>query len=281
MKAFLHVASGSLAGRRVSLRPDKPLRVGRGARADVVVASDDKMAPLHFELAWDGASCALRDMGRHGTSLDGKIVADGAVRDGGLINAGTTSFLVRLLPDDPRARMPPPPARWRPPTPEIQAVRAAALAELRAEKGLFAILDAARDRRILALLRASEEDSRSLFDGAKGDLLAPAAPYLVKLGADSVLLKAVVEEGWGDAWGVYLTSQRPLDEVRRRLRRSLMVNDEETGKRLYFRFYDPRVLSLFWPSANPRQKSEMMGTEIGSFLLEGPDATVMRLGKEG
>ena len=281
MKAFLHVASGALAGRRVALHPGKPTRVGRGARADVVVSSDEKMAPVHFELSWDGSACALRDMGRHGTELDGKSVSDGAVRDGGLIMAGTTGFLVRILPDDPRARMPPPPERWKPPTPEVIAARASALGELRAERGLFALLDAARDRRVLAILRASEEESRSLFDGAKGDLLAPAAPYLVKVDPASVLLQAIVEEGWGDAWGVFLTSRRPLDEVRRRLRRSLMVNDEETGQKLYFRFYDPRVLSLFWPSANARQRSEMMGTEIGSLLLEGADGRVVRLGSEG
>jgi hypothetical protein len=185
---------------------------------------------------------------------------------------------VRVRADDLRAGLPPPPARWKPATAELRAARETALAALRAEKGLYAILDAARDARIKALVDVCEEEVRSLFDGPQGDVLAEVAPYLVRFGERSELLEVVVNEGWGDAWGVFLTSGRPFDEVRRRLRRSLMVMDEETGKRLYFRFYDPRVLRLFWPGATARQTSEMVGTEIEGFVVEGLEAEPVRLG---
>lgn len=279
MRARLHVISGRLAGRRVRLTPGAPLRVGRGARADVSLTHDEKMASVHFEITFDGAACQLRDIGKQGTSLDGEVVHEGACRDGSFVVAGLTSFLVRIVPDDITARLPPRPNGARLPTEGERERRRQALSELSGPAsagGLYAILDAARDRRIKAILDAADDDSRSLFDGEKGDLLADVAPHLVRLDPASELLRFVLEEGWGDGWATFLVSQRPLDEVRQRLRRSLMVTDEETGKRLFFRFYDPRVLRLFYPTSTARQRSELFGTEIERFVLEGDDGEVIR-----
>jgi hypothetical protein len=277
MKAALHITSGPLAGRRLQVRPGEPLRVGRSARVSVEIGSDERLAAVHFELSWDGKECRVRDVSKQGTALDGQKVEEAVVRDGGFIVAGETRFLVRIVPDDLSAGLPPPPAKWRPPTKAALEARAKALEVLRGEEGLYAILDAARDRRIKTLVDSCEEENQSLFDGEKGDVLAEVAPYLVRFERGSALLSFVVSEGWGDSWGVYLTSSRPLNDVRKRLRRSLMVTDEETKKRLYFRFYDPRVLRLFLPESTARQKSEMMGTEIKSFLMEGEEDRVLRL----
>ena len=53
-----------------------------------------------------------------------------------------------------------------------------------------------------------------------------------------------------------------------------MVNSEETGEEVYFRFYDPRVLRVFLPTCSVRQKAELFG-EIRSFLLEGPASELL------
>jgi hypothetical protein len=276
MKALLHVASGPLAGRRVRLREGQELRVGRTGRADIVVSQDAQMAPVHFELAWDGQACRLRDVSRRGTAVDGRDVGEAVLRDGAMLVAGETRFLFRLQPDDVLAGLPP--ALPRPPPPEaLVAARAAALSALRAEAGpLFAILDAARDRRIFPLLLACEDEHRSLFEGTQGEAMARAAPHLVHLDRGSELLPVLVNEGWGESWGVFLTSPRPLREVRQRLRRSLIVTDEDTGSALYFRFYDPRVLRPFLPACSPRQRSELVGTEITGFLFEGEAGELLR-----
>ncbi|WP_187344927.1 DUF4123 domain-containing protein [Cystobacter ferrugineus] len=134
---------------------------------------------------------------------------------------------------------------------------------------LFAILDASVDSRILVLLRESTEECRSLYEGASGDLLEEVAPYLVALQKDSSLLEVLVHEGWGRHWGIFLTSPRPFHEVRRHFRKFLMIEDDKARK-LYFRFYDPRVLRQFLPLCNPSQ-TESLFEAVSAYLLEEAD----------
>ena len=153
---------------------------------------------------------------------------------------------------------------------KARAARAqAALTLLQAEKApLYAVLDGARDQRVLELLRESVEEHQSLYEGTRGEALAHAAPYLVRFCAESNLLKALVQEGWGRRWGIYLASQQAFHEVRRHLRRFLMVKNEQTGSMLYFRFYDPSVLRTIFPTFSAHQKADLLG-EIEAFLVEG------------
>ncbi len=64
--------------------------------------------------------------------------------------------------------------------------------------------------------------------------------------------------GWAQAWGTFFRSDEPMKEVRRHFRRYLIVQEEETLERLYFRYYDPRVLREFLGVATPRQRGEML-----------------------
>jgi len=151
------------------------------------------------------------------------------------------------------------------------------LSRVAREAPLFAVLDAARDERIVELCRESVEELRSLYDGVQGDALAEVAPRLVRLPAGSTLLDKLVLEGWSKRWGVYLTCDLPFVELRRHLRRFLMVEDEETGQPMYFRYYDPGVLRDFLPTCTPRQLEELIGP-IDAIILEREDgdATLIR-----
>jgi hypothetical protein len=54
------------------------------------------------------------------------------------------------------------------------------------------------------------------------------------------------------------------------------VEIHESGERVYFRYYDPRVLRRFLPTCSPRQEEEIFG-DIGTFLVEGERGDVRRL----
>lgn len=280
MRAFLQVLSGRQAGKRVWLDASASLRIGQSSRADVVI-DDHSLGPIHFEASWNGETCSFSR-----TSIMPLVVNEQAVDktvevgNGAVVQAGQTSFLLRVVISDLRASLPPSPPNVRPVTDVLAASRQRAFAALARTAGLFAILDAARDRRVRALLTACDETHESLYEGQKGHHLADVAPYLVEFSSSSALLDVLIHEGWGESWGVYLVGARPFSEIRRRLRRMLMVRDEESDKKFYFRYYDPRVLRTFWPSASPRQRSEMLGTEIRFFLLEGPEDEMLQLGIE-
>jgi hypothetical protein len=142
------------------------------------------------------------------------------------------------------------------------------------------VLDAAQDKRILQILRAAVEESRSLYEGNEADELAEVAPYLVALPGQSRLLPRLIEEGWGQSWGIYLSSRRPFKEVRRHLRRLLLVRVKETGRPLYFRFYDPKVLDLVLPIFTARQHQLLFG-DIDAFVYEAANAAVRRAVRPG
>jgi hypothetical protein len=152
---------------------------------------------------------------------------------------------------------------------------------LRAEPDpLFAILDAARGRELAELVHQSGEEHESLFSGMQGQLLADVAPYLVRLRRTSVFLETLVQYGWGRSSEMFLACQLPFVQVRRHLRRFLLVQTED-GDKLYFRFYDPRVLPVFLRACTPEECQRFFG-DIRCFLVRSQDArTLLRLSFTG
>lgn len=131
---------------------------------------------------------------------------------------------------------------------------------------LYAILDGARDERIVPKIRASGVQARCLLDGVLAPVLAAAAPYIVELAPDGPFTRALLADGWGDAWGVFLTSSASLDALRRHFRQFLRVADED-GRPLMFRYYDPRVLRVYLPTCTA-EELDFVFDPVTAFLLE-------------
>lgn len=272
-RVIVEVRSGPLLGGKAIIAPGEKLRIGRTERAHLVVPRDGQMSGLHCEISWDGEVCKVRDeKSARGTLLGGEpIDGEAVVPHGGWIQAGETSFMVYFEGHTPAREI-----EGEPLDPAIAATAPRALEALKRETPrLYAVLDAARDERVLELLREAVDDHRSLYEGVKGEALATEAPYLVCFRRDSGLLDRLVMEGWGRSWGVFVTSRQSFKMVRRHFRRFLMVEDDDTSERLYFRFYDPRVLREFWPIATVRQMDDL-GSGLGAFLVEGERGEVLR-----
>jgi hypothetical protein len=262
-RAIVEILWGPLGSRKAILEPGQSLRIGRSDRADLALPHDNRMSAMHLAVSWDGERCRVRDLGSSGgTLIQGERVIEADVASGTCVRAGGTtcrvSFEGRSSPDG-----------------EVPAEKAAALRELGQRSGLFAVVDASVGARPLQLLREAVDEHRSLYEGIRGEALAGSAPYLVGLRPDSGLLERLLAEGWGARWGIYLACARPFRDVRQHLRRFLIVEDDDSGQRYLFRFYDPRTLRVFLPSCTPRQRQDFFG-EIAAFLAEGERGEVLR-----
>lgn len=260
-----------MACQRAVLQPGQVLRVGRTPSEGLAVPGDEELSDTHFALSWDGQRCRLEDLrGRGGTLLGGQPIREAEVPHAGWIRAGRTDFSVhfeRWTQREPGA----------PKSPEALALEERALEVLREQRArLYGIVDLARDERLQALLWESVEEFRSLYEGPQGERVRDMAPHLVALPEGSELLEVLAREGWGHGWGVFLASAQPLPEVRRHLRKLLRVKLESFPERVYFRFYDPRVLREFLQVCTPEQRQVLFGSTVESFLFEGTGGEVSR-----
>lgn len=138
---------------------------------------------------------------------------------------------------------------------------------------VYLLLDSARDKRVLPLVRRNWIDHRCLFRGRLAPELAAAAPYLVSLGRRSTVTRAVVATGWGRSLGVFVRSQAILQDLVRHFRQFLRVRDE-AGRELFFRFYDPRVLRIYLPTCTPGELRTFFGP-VELFSMEGEEEDTM------
>src|SRR5262245_17895263 len=189
MRVVLAIESGPDRGQRRVLQPGDRVWVGQPGAADWGVGGDILLSDRHFVVECGQHVCRLRDADTHfGTAVNGARRQQAELRDGDRIVAGWTTFTVRV---EPSAEPVPGPA-----APAADPCLVAR--QLRAQpRSLYAILDAARDPKVLELLRASGEKYQSLYEGPEGEELAAFAPYLVELPPASPLLDRLVSEGWG------------------------------------------------------------------------------------
>jgi hypothetical protein len=131
----------------------------------------------------------------------------------------------------------------------------------------YAILDACDEPRVPIKLRELAERSVCLYKGqAERDYWA-VAPYVARL--DEILFHWIVQNLWKDPWGVFVRSVSDLGTLRSHFRRCLWVENPERVA-LYFRFYDPRVLSDFLETCTQAETKHFFGP-VDSFCVSSED----------
>jgi hypothetical protein len=148
---------------------------------------------------------------------------------------------------------------WRPDSPEQTSP-------------VYALLDGARDRRIYPALQDFEGEYRCLYRGELSQRLRRAAPYLVRLAEMAPFTRWLVQHAWGESWGIFLQTRAEIEEVRRHFRHFLIVEDYR-GKRLYFRYYDPRVLRVYLPTCIGVEIRTIFGP-VTRYVVEDEDPSV-------
>jgi pSer/pThr/pTyr-binding forkhead associated (FHA) protein len=304
MVVELLVVRGPYAGQQIQVGAGQVVRIGRTDRSNYALANDTYLSGAHFEIGCDERECRIRDLGSsNGTFVNGaKIVEQAVVQEGDQIAAGETIFLVQAAREERPGVSPAPlvvptgvaPAAVAPVAAEKTARMYAVgfepppreePAPLSAERKrveqvlthqaapLYAVLDLARDPGVLSLLQSSSHPSplryQPLFEGEIADRLATHAPVLVDLGHGAgaqTFLEAALRNGWGQSWGIWLTSASPFEDVLAHLRGFLFIRTQDQQP-LYFRLYDPRVLRAFLPACEPQELSAVFGPVV-SYLAE-------------
>lgn len=269
MPVYLEIIDGPHVAQTVALDPGDISRVGRAENADWCLPDDNNLSAVHFVITADEQSGLLCDLGsKDGTFLNGLQVTAAKIAHRDRIKAGNSTFVVFL--ENGRAK-------------EIDVVNGSSMLETplsrliellkSTDQPLFALLDAARDPRILSLLKSSDAQYQSLYNGASEVQLAEVAPYLVEFSPSDPFLEQVIRYGWGKAWGIFCLSSYPFMELRRHFRHFLIVQTPE-GEFEYFRFYDPSVLKVFLPVCHFIEIRHFFGP-IDAYLIEDDSPSVL------
>ena len=126
------------------------------------------------------------------------------------------------------------------------------------------LLDGAKLGKRLPEAMNFQTEINSLYRNIGKEDIEAVGPFLSKVNSD--MFKWFSENGWGASWGVLISSQATFGEIYRHFRHFLIIKTEE-GKKLYFRFYDPRVLRVFLPTCTIQQLNEFFGP-IDYYICE-------------
>lgn len=108
----------------------------------------------------------------------------------------------------------------------------------------YAILDAAKITNLTELLEDSLLEHRCLFKGKAYDDLKNVAPWIMRLEDGNTFTRNLFTRSdaywhlWDNQPGIYIRSRASLDDMWRHFRKFTKLQDE-AGKWLYFRFWDP------------------------------------------
>src|SRR5437016_4227415 len=98
--ASLQIVSGHSVGQEIVIGLGEPVKVGRAAKLGPDFGRDSHMSARHFAIVYRDNQCLIRDLGsRNGTFVNGTMIVETVLRDGDRIEAGTSTFVVRLQSD--------------------------------------------------------------------------------------------------------------------------------------------------------------------------------------
>jgi hypothetical protein len=98
MLVALHLLSGPTGSDAIEAKPGDILEIGRSMQVGGLrLPRDRHMSVRHFQLVCERQGCRIRDLGStNGTFVNGARVTEVLVRDGDRIEAGTSTFVVRI-----------------------------------------------------------------------------------------------------------------------------------------------------------------------------------------
>lgn len=132
------------------------------------------------------------------------------------------------------------------------------------------ILDGARDYMRIGLARLKSPAFGSLYIGKKGQRLDHVAPHLFLCDRQGVVEHLTLSGEKPDEVGILCETRVAFPKVYKHFRRFLTVERQRDGRRVLFRFYDPRVLRTFLPVCTRLELDQFFGP-VETFRCQGDD----------
>lgn len=145
----------------------------------------------------------------------------------------------------------------------------------------YALLDAARINDLAELLERRSLPAVCLFDGDAAWVGSGSAPWLVELGEDDRLTRSLFTAGksgnalWNAGCGIIVRSNLSLQDLRARFRKITQFYDDQLGKWIFLRFWDPRFARYLLAYGSAEMGLRMLGS--GSMMMRGPEADEVQI----
>ena len=126
------------------------------------------------------------------------------------------------------------------------------------EEHLLLFLDAAHIPNLHIMLRELNIENLPLFRESPEENIIHVTPFLMRFSPSEILLHWMTMNPVVLETALICTSTAPLADTYSHVRRFLLVKDG-TGRQVYFRFWDPRVIEPFLQTATPEERRWFCG----------------------
>ena len=137
----------------------------------------------------------------------------------------------------------------------------------------YILLDAAKMHTRIEEAKQYNRVHTCLYKGEAAEKLHTVAPWLFTYPRPSDFADWYLANGGRQYWGIIMESRADIKVVYLHLKKFLRVKTE-AGERLYFRFYDPRVLPIFLETCTEAQLKTFFGP-IDKFILESKNGQMI------
>ena len=117
--------------------------------------------------------------------------------------------------------------------------------------GTVILIEAARRPDIEVVLQGFDVRYVPIYQGASADTFARHAPYLAEIRGDSRAADWLIDESWGQGWGVWLRSDSTLAGLRKQFRKFTQLYNPDEDRWYVFRFYAPETVRRVVPLMRP------------------------------
>ncbi len=137
----------------------------------------------------------------------------------------------------------------------------------------YIVFDAAKMNSQIEVAKRFNQKFMCLYKGEAEEKLSTVAPWLFTYPKPSMFSDWYLARSGQQHWGIIVETQKDFKTVYLHLKKFLMVKTE-AGKKMYFRFYDPRVLPTFLETSDEAQLKAFFGP-IDKYILEAKNGQMI------